>query len=321
MSNITATNINGNYPIAGQDNNSQGFRDNFTLIKNNLIVAAAEITDLQNKAIVKTALDGVAIDNDFSYTIIKKPQVSGLVETVAVLGGKTGSVDISFTAGHVQTLTTSGSITLNFTNMPSIANAGNNRVVGKIRVIATISNAAHTVTLPSTVVVTTFNSTHIAAGGGGTNIITFPVAGTYTLDFSIVNESANVIYLDDIALPENSFRDISMTGRQFVVSSSPVLDGTILVPPDTIPLDNSTSLFVSGAGVFSLSLPGGPTAKEGQIKYLGLKTHGGGNVVVTVTNAAWATSTITFNSNGDACTLLYTDSKWYCVGESGVSFV
>jgi hypothetical protein len=35
MSNINPNNINGSYPIAGQDNDSQGFRDNFTNILNN----------------------------------------------------------------------------------------------------------------------------------------------------------------------------------------------------------------------------------------------------------------------------------------------
>jgi len=48
-SNINPNNINGNYPVAGQDNDSQGFRDNFTNISNNFSYAVTEITDLQNK--------------------------------------------------------------------------------------------------------------------------------------------------------------------------------------------------------------------------------------------------------------------------------
>ena len=35
-SNINANNIDGTFPIAGQDNDSQGFRDNFTNVKTNL---------------------------------------------------------------------------------------------------------------------------------------------------------------------------------------------------------------------------------------------------------------------------------------------
>ena len=45
-SNINSNNIDGTYPIAGQDNDSQGFRTNFTNIKNNLAYAKSEIDDL-----------------------------------------------------------------------------------------------------------------------------------------------------------------------------------------------------------------------------------------------------------------------------------
>jgi hypothetical protein len=47
-SNINPNNINGNFPVAGQDNDSQGFRDNFTNILNNFSFASTEITNLQN---------------------------------------------------------------------------------------------------------------------------------------------------------------------------------------------------------------------------------------------------------------------------------
>ena len=44
---INPLNIDITYPIAGQDNDTQGFRDNFRNIKNNLTQAALEITALQ----------------------------------------------------------------------------------------------------------------------------------------------------------------------------------------------------------------------------------------------------------------------------------
>ena len=34
-SNINDTGVNKDYPVAGQDNDSQGFRDNFNVIKDN----------------------------------------------------------------------------------------------------------------------------------------------------------------------------------------------------------------------------------------------------------------------------------------------
>jgi hypothetical protein len=44
---INPSSIDGTYPIAGQDNDSQGFRDNFTNIKNNFTIAQTEISALQ----------------------------------------------------------------------------------------------------------------------------------------------------------------------------------------------------------------------------------------------------------------------------------
>ena len=59
---------------------------------------------------------------------------------------------------------------------------------------------------------------------------------------------------------------------------------------------------------------------EGQVKVLAMETHGGGNMVVTVTNPAWSGSTITLSAQGQACTLQYIDSKWYCIGNNGCTF-
>jgi hypothetical protein len=46
-SQINPNTINSNYPVAGQDNDSQGFRDNFSRIKVALTTASSEITNLQ----------------------------------------------------------------------------------------------------------------------------------------------------------------------------------------------------------------------------------------------------------------------------------
>jgi hypothetical protein len=46
-SNINIINIDATFPIAGQDNSSQGFRDNFTAIKLAFSTATSEISNLQ----------------------------------------------------------------------------------------------------------------------------------------------------------------------------------------------------------------------------------------------------------------------------------
>ena len=52
-SNIVPGNIDGTFPIAGQDNSSQGFRDNFTAIKNNFEDAKTEIEDLIKNILIR----------------------------------------------------------------------------------------------------------------------------------------------------------------------------------------------------------------------------------------------------------------------------
>lgn len=59
-SNIDTTGLDELYPVAGVDNDSQGFRDNFANIKTNLDAASTEITALQNGV---ARVDG---NNDFN---------------------------------------------------------------------------------------------------------------------------------------------------------------------------------------------------------------------------------------------------------------
>jgi hypothetical protein len=63
-SNINFEAINQNFPVAGQDNDTQVFRDNFSQIKTNFSEAKTEIEDLQDNA---ARTDG---DNDFFYNTI-----------------------------------------------------------------------------------------------------------------------------------------------------------------------------------------------------------------------------------------------------------
>jgi len=90
-SNINPQNIDGAYPVAGQDNDSQGFRDNFTNTRTNFSFAAAEITDLQNKAVLKAALDGTVLNNDMGGSILSNAQLQDMSETRVALGTVSGA--------------------------------------------------------------------------------------------------------------------------------------------------------------------------------------------------------------------------------------
>ena len=53
-SNIDDTGIDETYPVAGVDNDTQGFRDNFNIIKNNFVTTKSEITNLQDNTVKLT---------------------------------------------------------------------------------------------------------------------------------------------------------------------------------------------------------------------------------------------------------------------------
>jgi hypothetical protein len=56
---INYTNIDDTYPIAGQDNDSQGFRTNFYNIKESLRIAQEEVTTLQTNLVA--AVSDIAV--------------------------------------------------------------------------------------------------------------------------------------------------------------------------------------------------------------------------------------------------------------------
>ena len=60
-SNINPNNLDITYPIAGQDNDTQGFRTNFTNIRDNFNTAANEITAIQNTLAVTPTITNVPI--------------------------------------------------------------------------------------------------------------------------------------------------------------------------------------------------------------------------------------------------------------------
>ena len=166
-SNIVPGNIDGDYPIAGQDNNSQGMRDNFTATKNNFTQAKTEIENLQsNKANLNAT-------NDFSGNIISNAEFKDNSETVFAHGTAGGTITLNHQNGHYQTLTTNASITLSFLNLPSNLKLG--RIILDINVVST----AHTITIPSSVLV----SGNVSGGDGSSDTITVPTSGRYLYEF------------------------------------------------------------------------------------------------------------------------------------------
>ena len=97
-SSIISDTIDGAYPVAGIDNDTQGFRDNFTIIKTGLATATSEITMLQNTTAKLNET------NDFNGTEITDANFSLNTEKYHNIGTVISGQNISFLNGHHQSL-------------------------------------------------------------------------------------------------------------------------------------------------------------------------------------------------------------------------
>ena len=201
-SNINPYNVDGTFPIAGQDNSSQGFRDNFTNIKNNFIFAETEITDLQSKVLTTSALNGQTLNNNMAGTQIIAPQLSAWTQSLIDLGVASSAVQLNFTQANFQKITTAAPITLSFTNWPASVGTGA-LGYGLMRVWIYVTNTAHTVTLPTSVSTAVGD---IAGYNTSTHTITFDSVGNYVFDFSSIDGGVTFLIFD-VTRNRNSMRD------------------------------------------------------------------------------------------------------------------
>ena len=123
-SQINPDNINGNYPVAGQPNSTEGMRTNFTNTKTNFQYAADEITELQSKSVFKQALTGTTLDNNMNDNIIYAVQLNDVSWVVLAQTATSGSITLDYSASNYQSIpSATGNITLAFSNWPTSGTA------------------------------------------------------------------------------------------------------------------------------------------------------------------------------------------------------
>lgn len=188
-SNINPFNINGTFPIAGQDNSSQGFRDNFTNIRNNLGYAKSEIEDIQNKAILKSALTGSSIDNNMAGSTLYQPTLKSVYEAIYDQGLLSGTVTLDYVNGNFQKIITDGDCTLEFSNWPDTG------VFGRMTLWINVFNSADTLSFPISSPGVTIGLTDIV-GYDGNGTVSFDTTGNYLLEFSTIDNGQNVMIRD-----------------------------------------------------------------------------------------------------------------------------
>jgi hypothetical protein len=270
MSNINPQNIDGTYPIAGQDNNSQGFRDNFTNTINNFTFAAAELTDLQQNAVLKAPLGSVGQTgtpaNDMNYAFLTHAQLKGTVETKNNIGTiSSGSAfEVNWETGHFQTVSITTTAGMTFANWPSSSS-----VWSRLRLQVTATTLSNL----------TFSGTYIEnlqnVQGASGNVLQLGT-GVYQFDFSSLDAGAHV-WIEDVLRNYDAAIDFSQLN----------VTGNVL----------STGLSVFGnARIGSLATPGAEHTIIGNVSVTGAGTEYfniAGNILAV--GAVFGTATINGN--------------------------
>lgn len=198
MSTINTNGINVNYPVPGVNNSSQGFRDNFASIKTNLNTAANEITDLQTKVVVKSALANTTVNNDMANTLISNAATRGFRATTYNLGNAlSGTVLINVQSGDVQYGTIVGDVTLQFGGWAPTGTQSN------VQIQLAISNTLAKISFPTEVVNSNnnFGVTSLENYSLSNNSVTVPY-GVTQLDYRLSSlDCGNTILIEPYNRP------------------------------------------------------------------------------------------------------------------------
>ena len=293
--NPESNNYDAAYPVAGQDNNTIGFRQNFASIQQNFQYAKDEITALQTN----TVQAGGNVFNDLNGAVLYDTNLQNQSYAYFDLTNSAPTANVDYAVATFQELTANGNTTVNFSNIPA---AGNTAII-TLSINATAANA---VAIPYSVSIANVSSGNINTGiiGLSGNTFNFPRTNsnnagvhTYQLITSDQGSTFTVTPLNTLTQPFNaSSEDVANVG--------------------VVNLGVSDSYFSTAASEIA-TLPAGV---DGQVKVLAMNARVG-NMVITVTNPGWGgAGTITFSAVGQACTLKYINSKWFCIGNNGCTF-
>ncbi len=308
-SQVNPNNVDGTYPVAGQDNDSQGFRDNFTNIRNNLTFAKAELEDLQNKAVLKSALTNTTLSNDLAGNAIVNGALTSWRETYNNVGSVSGSTTIDFANGNHQKITLGGATTLAFT-FPSNSSGQQ----AKIALWVNVSNATYTLTLPAAVSlgdkdtiagisgsVITFNADELANSNdyllefstvdAGTTIQIRDLTRNRAAVYSGLNVTGNLITSTGTISPNYAYHTVANGDNLFVnnsvrtyhidtANSATIANLYVTVP--TVALDGQELTLSFHSNITTLTVQNFAGNTAGAVKWVGTGTALTGNVAVNL---------------------------------------
>jgi hypothetical protein len=296
-SQINPADINGEYPVAGVSNNTQGMRDNFTNIKTNFQYAEDEINDLQSKGVFKAALTGTTLDNNMANNVIYNAQVRGMSGTVVTIAATSGTVNIDCNAGPYQTIAITGNITLAF-DSGSWPSSG---TFGMIRLRVTVDASGRTMTLPASVSQGTNTIQGLVS-----SVLTFATAGTFEFGFSTINAGTTIVmydftrpldyYTDTVTIANTAVSTNAGTGA-LIVAGGVGISGSLYVTGDIVGnIVVAGSTFVGNVTAGNL-LTGGLVSATGNVTGGNIRTGGLVSATGNITGGNLLSATLSLSGN------------------------
>ena len=296
-SQINPADINGEYPVAGVSNNTQGMRDNFTNIKQNFQYAETEINDLQSKGVFKAALTGTTLDNNMANNVIYNAQVRGMSGTVVTIAATSGTVNIDCNAGPYQTISITGNITLAF----SAATWAPSGTFGMIRLRVTVDAAGRTMTLPASVSQGTNTIQGLVS-----SVLTFATAGTFEFGFSTIDAGTTIVmydftrpldyYTDTVTIANTAVSTNAGTGA-LIVAGGVGVSGNLYVTGDIVGnIVVAGSTFTGNVTAGNL-LTGGLVSATGNVTGGNLRTTGLVSATGNITSGNLLSTTLSLSGN------------------------
>ena len=269
MSTINTNGLNVNYPVPGVNNNSQGFRNNFTNIKQNLDIAANEITDLQDSVVLKNPLGNAAINNDMANVLIANASTLNFRATTYNLGGDlVGTITIDLGIADVHYGTLGGDVTLTFGNWAPTG------TLSKVTLQLSTSNVAnnYTISFPGEVIISSddygtplLNNYETV---GTTPTLTFPNGCTELILECYSTDCGDTIYITPINRPFQSVQIKTRTPPS--TGDYGDVNGTVCVDPATQQLLITTTyandyILTSNTSTLYVGMPVTFTASTGNV--------------------------------------------------------
>jgi hypothetical protein len=297
--NIVVSQANGNVTISATSGGSGGGTvtsvglqsadtNRLTVVGGPNIVSSGTFTiDLAASGAIAGSYNNpnVTIDTYGRVTAIANGAIAGTVTSV----GLTPGTGVQISGGPI---TTNGSITVTNTGVVRV-NAGQGIAVSSGNGNVTISTTSSGGTVTSVGI----SSSQLTVSGSpvvGTGVINvdLPASATFAGTVSAANISASgrVLLSGSEDLAASAAANLLVTASHFTTTTA------------------ETATLAAGTA--------------GQIKTF-MMFGDGGDMVITVTNAGWkssGTGTMTFNTIGQGCSLQYVNSKWFCIGNNGVTF-